>query len=150
MGYVAGYVVKKMTSKEDKRLGGKHPEFCRMSRMPGIGAKYIDEFVDKVLTVDFGIEAVVNRGDVPDTLYHGKKKMPLGRYLMRRMRKEYGGDGNEPKSSKRIKDEKALPRVQGFDSLLEIRREKQCEDERSTQRCVQVEAKQKINNRRPL
>lgn len=90
-GYVCGYVVKKMTKKDDPRLGGRHPEFARMSLRPGIGgSKRIMEAVANTLTTDSGSDEIIALQDVPSQLMHGKKKYPLGRYLKERLRLQLG------------------------------------------------------------
>lgn len=83
--YIAGYVTKKMTSKDDARLGGRHPEFARMSLRPGIGALGIGS-VAEALSNKVGWNEVTRIGDVPNVLQHGGAKMPFGRYLKRRLR----------------------------------------------------------------
>jgi hypothetical protein len=87
--YVAGYTIKKMTGKDDERLDGRHPEFARMSLRPGIGAKAMED-VARSLTSQHGVKALIENQDVPTTLRHGSKLMPLGRYLTRRLRNESG------------------------------------------------------------
>lgn len=87
--YVAGYVTKKMTSPNDPRLNGRHPEFARMSLRPGIGATALDEIIN-VLTSEWGPEIIINNNDVPLALNHGGKSQPLGRYLRRKLRELYG------------------------------------------------------------
>lgn len=89
--YIAGYVTKKMTSKNDSRLNGLHPEFARMSLRPGIGAVALDEVVN-AMTRSQGAELLLKQGDVPQELLHGKQKQPLGRYLRRKLRERYGFD----------------------------------------------------------
>lgn len=84
--YIAGYVTKKMTSTEDSRLFGRHPEFARMSTKPGIGALAIDD-VSSVLRAKNISEELV--GSVT-SLRHGLKQMPLGRYLKEKLREEFG------------------------------------------------------------
>lgn len=46
--YVAQYVLKKFTSKDDRKVkehyGDREPEFHHMSRMPGIGAEFFNDF----------------------------------------------------------------------------------------------------------
>nr|QJB20435.1 MAG: replication initiator protein [Microvirus sp.] len=85
-GYIAGYINKKMTKPDDPRLEGRDPEFSVMSRRPGIGVPYVSKLVqdyrvhlEKIVTVT---------GDVPKTLRHGTKVLPLGRLLVDRLRKE--------------------------------------------------------------
>lgn len=101
--YVGGYVTKKMTHCEDKcsdkckhpKLGGRHPEFARMSLRPGIGACAMED-VAAVLLSDAVIEETIKAGDVPSVLSHGKKKYPLGRYLKKVLRREIGFQEKTP------------------------------------------------------
>ena len=84
--YVAGYVVKKMTAADDRRLCGRHPEFARMSNRPGIGQAAMWEVASELLRYRLDERLP----DVPLALNHGKKQMPLGRYLRRELRKMVG------------------------------------------------------------
>lgn len=85
--YLARYVTKKMTSKEDARLRGAHPEFSRQSRRPGVGfpgvaklASTIRQHVDPKDLVD-----------VPLTIKQGKNNhLPLGRYIRNKLRISLG------------------------------------------------------------
>lgn len=88
-GYIAGYVTKKMTKSDDPRLGGRHPEFARMSLRPGIGADAMDDVAD-VLYSKHGSRELAELGDVPGVLKHGGKSFPLGRYLKRKLREKMG------------------------------------------------------------
>jgi len=92
--YVVGYVIKKMTSPDDGRLiAGQHAEFCRMSLRPGIGAGLVDDIASKVLQYD--LEDPLT-GDVPTALDHGRRRLPLGRYLTKRLRERTGRDAAAP------------------------------------------------------
>lgn len=82
--YVAGYLTKKVVPDERSVR-----EFSRMSLRPGIGAWSMVD-VARALGSDAGLDSVVSQGDVPYVLRHGKKLLPLGRYLRRRLRGELG------------------------------------------------------------
>lgn len=92
--YIAGYVTKKMTSKDDVRLRGRVPEFARMSLKPGLGADMMDEVASTLMS--FNLES--GSADVPSALQHGNRKLPLGRYLRRRLRERVGRDPSAPAS----------------------------------------------------
>lgn len=77
--YLSGYTVKGMTGVEDKRLGGREPEFARMSLRPGIGA-------DAALRVAECLRLYEIAGDCPSALRIGSKILPVGRYLRERIR----------------------------------------------------------------
>jgi len=85
-GYLAGYVTKKMTAKEDARLLGRHPEFSRQSRRPGVGAGAVPAMA-KVIEQFLNPDELV---DVPLTVMRGDKHQPLGRFLRRKLRLSLG------------------------------------------------------------
>lgn len=85
--YCAGYVTKKMTAKDDPRLGGRHPEFARMSLRPGIGANAMSDVAESFRD-PLGKQYLAETGDVPLSISHGKRSMPLGRYLRNKLREE--------------------------------------------------------------
>lgn len=101
--YVAGYVTKKMTGKDDERLGGRHPEFARMSLRPGIGALSIQRLA-AALDGPAGRADIQHTGDVPGVLRTGGKLMPLGRYLRSKLRGELGHEFKEEKQPRAFKD----------------------------------------------
>lgn len=86
--YLGGYVVKKMTRKEDARLDGRHPEFSRQSRggsrkgSHGIGASVVPHMAKTFLAYQSGDEV-----DVPGTLTRaGGRHVPMGSYLRKKFR----------------------------------------------------------------
>lgn len=97
--YVAGYVCKKMTSEDDPRLGGRHPEFGRMSQGLGKGAA---DLMAKALVSPYG-EVYLQGGDVPCVVRLEGKMMPLGQYLRRRTRVAIGRDSKTPTEVLQVK-----------------------------------------------
>lgn len=91
MAYVAGYLNKKMTRDTDPRLEGRRPEFARMSLRPGIGLGLMHDLASTLM--ELGTD---NMLDVPTVLAHGRKQLPLGRYLRRKLRTFIGRDPNTP------------------------------------------------------
>lgn len=71
-----------MTRVDDERLGGRPPEFARMSLKPGIGLGAMHEVASTLLWH----ELEKRDQDVPAELRHGEKRWPLGRYLRRNLR----------------------------------------------------------------
>lgn len=90
--YIAGYVTKKMTHRLDTRLGGRHPEFARMSLNPGIGADAMHNVASDMMRWD--LENTLQ--DVPFGLRYGRRVLPLGRYLRGKLRKAIGREENAP------------------------------------------------------
>lgn len=91
--YLAGYVTKKMTHRNDPRLEGRYPEFARMSLKPGIGLGMIDELASTCLQYN------LVKLDVPYAMRHGDKEMPLGRYLRRNLRLRVGRVAEAPQAA---------------------------------------------------
>lgn len=111
--YCAGYVTKKMTKKDDARLSGRHPEFSRMSRKPGIGARGLDGIIDWLYTSE-GAAYIQRNHDVPLVIRFGGKLYPLGRYLVERLRTEFGIASSDPVRSLRaeaLRLERCVPEV---------------------------------------
>lgn len=100
--YVCGYVVKKMTKKDDPRLLGRPPEFSSMSLKPGIGHDFMHEVASTYLSFDLE----TRQADIPVSLSHGRSAMPLGRYLRRKLRTMVGMDEKPPENAPNTAKEK--------------------------------------------
>jgi hypothetical protein len=103
--YVAGYTVKKMTSRDDPRVTGRHPEFARMSLRPGIGAWAMEDVALSIMQHP----KLAKQEDVPTSLMHGKRHLPLGRYLRQQLRLALGKEKNAPQSALDASKEKLRP-----------------------------------------
>lgn len=114
--YVSGYVTKKLADDDDGRYAGRHPEFSRMSKRPGIGARYIPEIASKLLELPKNVLDALP--DVPNALRHGGKPWPLGRYLTRLLRKQIGRPPEAPEAALEFKKEE-VRKLQEFASTYQ-------------------------------
>lgn len=89
--YVLGYTRKKMTRPDDPLLKGREPEFTLYSTNPGIGGAAMADVARSMINKATG-EILGISEDVPTSLMHGKKQLPLGRYLRKKLREELGYD----------------------------------------------------------
>lgn len=103
--YIAGYVTKKLTSKDDPRLKGRAQEFAGMSLKPGIGAGFIPEVASVLLT--HNLDGTLS--DVPTSLRSKGRVQPLGRYLTRTLRAQIGLAPNAPEATIQAQKEKLQP-----------------------------------------
>lgn len=83
--YISGYVIKKLKDRKDGRCWNV-PEFARMSNRPGIGASAM-RVISRSL-IDNAQDW--KSGDVPHNLRVGKRLIPIGRYLLNKLREECG------------------------------------------------------------
>lgn len=118
--YIAGYVTKKMTHPDDPRLKGLVPEFARMSLKPGIGADFMHEVASTLMEFNLDEKLV----DVPSTLRHANRVMPLGRYLTRKLRTYVGKDEKAPDEVLRQISEELQPlREAAFENSRSFKKE---------------------------
>lgn len=104
--YIAKYTTKKMTGVDDGRLDGRKPEFARMSLRPGIGAIACQTIASHIQNRS-GWNDIERRGDVPEVLQHGRRTMPLGRYMRQRLRAALEWDNtNEPEVASIVRAER--------------------------------------------
>lgn len=143
--YISGYVTKKMTNKDDPRLNGRAPEFARMSLRPGIGALAVPDLA-ATFNDDIGSAFIARTGDVPSTLRHGSRTLPLGRYLRRKLREEMGFQilGGQPLTAQKQRDElQTLSQTQG--GIAKVLEKKMKTD---AQKILQVEGRARIYSKR--
>lgn len=88
--YITGYVLKGMTTDHEK-LQGRRPEFMRCSKMGpgGLGIEAI-----KGIAQSLKDQNQDERVGIVNGLSHGRSKMPLGRYLTKKLANNLGLDDN--------------------------------------------------------
>lgn len=156
-GYIAGYVTKKLTAKDDLRLNGRHPEFSRMSLRPGIGAVSLEHVANVLKSSPHALQAILNDGDVPAILQHGGRKLPLGRYLRRKLREhlkiydEFGTLGSQPLEGKVV--QQAEMQILREDFLVASQKTedltlKQYLINKNAQKVLNMETKAKIHSKK--
>jgi len=108
---------------------------------PGIGASAMED-VARSLSDAPGAKAVSSLGDVPVVLQHGRRKLPLGRYLRRRLRHEMGAeDLREPDAARRKKGETLRALSEGY-GVVAARKALKMDIEH--ERILQIETRAKI------
>jgi len=93
--YIAGYVTKKMTAKDDPRLLGRTPEFFQPSLNGAIGSAAMWDVASTLL--QFNLDQT--EADVPVSLRHGSRQLPLGRTLRKKLRTMIGREENAPQAA---------------------------------------------------
>lgn len=96
--YLVRYTLKRLVRDGDPLLEGRRPEFCRMSRNPGIGRVLLPEMVDALTAERKGAAFLAARGDVPTEFTTSAGTFSLGRYLTRELREELGRPVGQPAS----------------------------------------------------
>lgn len=144
--YAAGYVQKKMTSKHDRRLEGRYPEFSRQSNRPGIGKR--PQIIARLAEVSKQRIDAGTADDVVDSVRIDGQKALLGRYIRQQIRKHLGGDGTAPEHVLKKMEDEMLPLL----SLAQIDPEditlkKQLVSRAKTQ-ILSLKARQEMNDSR--
>lgn len=106
--YVARYIMKKVTGKDaDDHYKGRLPEYVTMSRRPGIGATWFDQYKTDVYPHD---EVVVNGKPMRPPKYYDSliSEQELEGYKINRRRKAQNRDNSEErlKARERITENK--------------------------------------------
>jgi len=97
--YTAGYTVKK-EGKDVIKLGGRCPEFSRMSLRPAIGAGFARKLGESITQNQYATLSLGEAGDVPFSVKFQGKDVPLGRTLRRYVRQAVGWDSDLSDSQK--------------------------------------------------
>lgn len=85
MQYTAGYTVKKMTGFNHDGLCGRYPEFGTSSK--GLSLDTVDEVIETM--------ELLRLNDVPDYLVVSGQKVPVPRYIKKKVRERLGIDVSE-------------------------------------------------------
>lgn len=89
--YICGYTMKKLTKLTDKRLEGRKPEFMTCSKKEGgLGLNTVE-----LIATQMKEKKYYRKEDIINSIKHGKKDLPLGRYLTKKMAEFLGFDEEE-------------------------------------------------------
>lgn len=140
--YVAGYVLKKMTSKHDKRLLGRAPEFSAMSlQNGGIGINAVPELARRSKKQNYDVISQV-------PLASGRKGN-VGRYLKKKTRIALGSpDGKAPDYVQKDAEASMLPLLKAARLSKEAPTLKKQIQERSKTALASMKARAEIFNSR--
>lgn len=110
--YVARYVVKKITGDPAKaHYAGKLPEFCTMSRRPGLGQGWLNKYSDDVFPKDF----IIIRGKkskVPK-YYNSKYELTnVAEYVSIKSERIYKQRGNPNNAPERLEASEIIQKAQ--------------------------------------
>lgn len=87
-----------------------------MSNRPGIGAHVADEIASELLLYD------IDENEVPRALVHGKKMLPLGRYLRGKVKERLGFQKESSDEEKQALAETMRPlRAYAFENSLSFK-----------------------------
>lgn len=140
--YIAGYVLKKMTSKHDKRLHGRAPEFSGMSlQNGGIGINAVPELARRSKKQNYDVVS-----SVPLT---GGRKGNIGRYLKKKTRIYLGSpDGKAPDYVQKDAEASMLPLLKAARLDKENNTLKKQIQERSKTAIASMKYRETLNGRK--
>lgn len=140
--YVAGYVLKKMTSKHDARLFGRAPEFAGMSlQNGGIGINAVPELARRSKKQNYDVLSTV-----PLT---GGRKGNIGRYLKKKTRQYLGSpDGKAPDYVRKDAEAAMLPLLKAARLDKENNTLKKQIQERSKTAIASMKYRETLNGRK--
>lgn len=144
--YIAGYVTKKVVEDDKAKSDGRAPGFAIMSLRPGIGYRAM-EALSEVIRDGYGAEEVRSVGDVPNSLMHGVRRLPLGRYLVGKLRLMYGlPSDTQPPAAKLSawKKMREMFRIAVIDQKDSKKSKQTIMDEKFKQKVMNVEKRFKI------
>jgi hypothetical protein len=116
--YLTEYLINKRSGERAKEfLKGRHPEYCTMSRRPGIGHL----FIPKIAEVFKHTERRAPKRriiDVPSGVRMGKAMQPFGRYYRRKLRVACGRDESCPAETLELARQKTAIVFEGARKIL--------------------------------
>lgn len=140
--YVAGYILKKMTSKHDARLLGRAPEFSQGSlKNGGMGIGAVPELARRSRKQNYDV--------ISQVPLHGGRKGNIGRYLKKKIRLHMGSpDGKAPDYVQKDAEAKMLPLLKAARLDKEVNTLKKQIKERSKTAIASMEYRESLYNSR--
>lgn len=141
--YIAGYVLKKMTSKHDRRLAGRAPEFSGGSlRQGGMGIGAVPELARRSLKQNYDV--------ISQVPLHNGKRGNIGRYLKRKIRQHLdpSSDGSAPDYVQKDAEAKMLPLLKAARQDKENFTLKKQIQERSKTAIASMKYRETLNSRK--